>query len=125
MGQRRNPVKMGLFDANEDEPAVIDDLASELTDAGVENLMTDHVVDGRGAAATFGDRRADLSFDHPGRGTTYIEVDDERDDPARRQLDDMAADLGPGDRLLSVTDDDVRWWEREPAARTATQLVSA
>lgn len=102
---------MGLFDSGEDEADVIEDLANRLDEAGAERLMTDHVTDGRGAPEPLGDRRADLSFDHPGPGETFIEVDEQRDVAARRQLNDMVEPLGPGDRLLSVTDDDSAWWK--------------
>lgn len=80
----------------------------EETERNIENVGFDPSVDhlpGRDQPDELGGRIPDLSFDHPGPGRTFVEVDSScsMEGHDRQQMDDFQDAARPEDRLFRVT----------------------
>lgn len=87
------------------EFGLLGEVEDELSECGARDLRVDHLSD-RNQPEKLGGGIPDASFDHPGPGKTYIEVDSGRGRSKRdrEQLAGFERALELGDRLIQVTE---------------------
>lgn len=91
------------FNADASHKEIQRSIDDTLRACGANDRQTDHLEDGLGAPRELNDQRLDQSWDHPGPGRSFLEVDPTHTDTGQEQLNKATEALDTEDHLYHAT----------------------